>query len=143
MSNNINQLLEINETREKGLTCQELIKTGEKDQLVLLQDPLADYRIAEKREFQLQTFYETKIANYKEKELREEQDQKVYENKPQNSTKKVLSEDQLIFKMISKLYQDNYKEQTEVKYQESKNQAVQYFLEEEQKHKARAPSERL
>ncbi len=38
-----------------------------------------------------------------------------------NSTKKILTEDQLIFKMISKLFLEENKEQPEIKFQESKN----------------------
>ena len=119
---------QFNEDRNIGRFYNPVKKDEEGNcKLLVLRDPLGDYKFAEKRELELEKFYEDKILNNREKEEKRIEEAKLTKNEPKK--KKLFNEDSEILKMISKMKLEKAKDADSLtKQAEDINQAIQFFV---------------
>lgn len=119
---------QFNEDRNIGRFYNTIKKDDEGNcKLLVLRDPLGDYKFTEKRELELEKFYEDKILNNREKEERRIEEAKLTKNEPKK--KKQFNEDSEILKTISKMKLDKAKDvESTTKQAEDMNQAIQFFV---------------
>ena len=124
----ISREAQFNEDRNIGRFYNTVKKDEEGNcKLVVLRDPLGDYKFAEKRELELEKFYEDKILNNREKEEKRLEEAKLAKNEPKK--KKQFNEDSEILKMISKMKLEKAKDvDTSTRQAEDMNQAIQFFV---------------
>lgn len=124
----ISKEAQFNEDRNIGRFYNIIKKEDEGNcKLIVLRDPLGDFKFAEKRELELEKFYEDKILNNREKEEKRIEEAKLAKNEPKK--KKQFNEDSEILKTISKMKLDKAKDvESTTKQAEDMNQAIQFFV---------------
>ena len=94
--------------------------------LIIIKDPLGDYKFAEKRDLEMEKFYENKIQKNREKEItKEEEEVKMRIDEIEKKKKKKINVDSEIFKMLSKMKLEKIKDlDNTTKFNEDQNKSI-------------------